>query len=88
MGTLISAALLTVATHLGGSAVGGVFARFGVFGFGRKFGISRGVLKAGIALRDNRRKRRSKRAAADLQEWLDEHDPQNETGFRDELTTT
>jgi hypothetical protein len=72
------------------SALGGILARFGLFGFGSKLEIARHVLRVGKALRSAFDRDGSEAARTDLQDWLSKHDPRNETGLGQgvvELTT-
>jgi hypothetical protein len=79
MGTLTGILATAAVSHLGGSAIGGILARFGLFGFGEKLKIARHVLRVGKALRSAFDRDGSEAARTDLQDWLTKHDPRNET---------
>ena len=51
MGTIAGIIATAALSHLGGASLGGVLAKFGVLGFGKKLSIARHVLKVGKALR-------------------------------------
>jgi hypothetical protein len=83
MGTLTGILATAAVSHLSGSAIGGILARFGLFGFGSKLKIARHVLRVGKALRAAFDQDDSTAARSQLQDWLAEHDPRNETGLGD-----
>lgn len=78
-GVLATAAL----SHLGGHLAGGVLARFGLLGFGGKLGVARRALKIGKALRRVFDLNPTVKSRDELQRWLQENDPKNETGLGD-----
>ena len=81
MGTLAGILATAAMSHLGGAAVGGVLARFGLFGFGRKLRIARHVLRVGHALRSAFDRDKNQRSRNDLKRWLKQNDPHNESGL-------
>jgi len=82
--TTIAGILATLAvSHLGGSALGGLLARLGFFGFGPKIKIAPHVLKVGKALRTAFNKQPTTQNRTELQRWLKENDPQNELNLGD-----
>jgi hypothetical protein len=81
MGTIAGIIATAALSHLGGASLGGVLAKFGVLGFGKKLSIARHVLKVGKALRDRLDRDRNEEAREDLKAWLKKHDPDNESGF-------
>lgn len=86
MGTLAGILATAAVSHLGGAALGGVLARFGLLGFGRKLRIARHVLKVGKALRSVFDRDGNEAACDDLKRWLAEHDPHNASGLGDGVT--
>ena len=87
MGTLAGILATLAVSHLGGSALGGVLARFGVLGFGRKLRVARHVLRIGKALRSAFDHEPTPKAHEELKRWLVEHDPHNESRLGDGLKT-
>ncbi len=83
MGTLAGILATAALSHLGGAALGGGLARFGLLGFGRKLRIARHVLNVGKALRAAFDRDRGETARDDLKRWLAEHDPTNASGLGD-----
>lgn len=83
MATIAGVIATAALSHLGGHLTGGILARFGLLGFGRKIGIARRVLKVGRALRAVFLGNPTPKAREDLQRWLQEHDPKNETRLGD-----
>jgi hypothetical protein len=81
MGTIAGIIATAALSHLGGASLGGVLAKFGVLGFGKKLSIARHVLKVGKALRDRLDRDSNEEAREDLNTWLKKHDPNNESGF-------
>ena len=87
MGTLAGILGAAALSHLGGAALGGVLARFGLLGFGRKLRIARHVLRIGQALRAAVDHEPTAEACAELNRWLKQHDPHNESRLGDGLET-
>ena len=87
MGTLAGILGAAALSHLGGAALSGVLARFGLLGFGRKLRIARHVLRVGRALRAAVDREPSPQARAELERWLKQHDPRNESRLGDGLAT-
>lgn len=83
MKTLVGILAVAALSHLGGTALGGILARFGLFGFGKKLTIARHALRVGQALRKAFERERSPTAREELKRWLQENDPKNETGLGD-----
>lgn len=84
--TSLAGILATLAvSHLGGSALGALLARIGLWGFGPKLKITRHVLKVGKALRTAFNKQPTTQNRDALQRWLEENDPQNRTGLGNEI---
>jgi len=83
MTTLAGIIATAALSHLGGHLTGGILARFGLLGFGRKIGIARRVLRVGKALRTVFLGNPTPKAREDLQRWLQENDPRNESGLGD-----
>lgn len=81
MTTLFGILSVAAVAHLGGQLTGGVLARFGVLGFGKKLRIARSALKVGKALRTVFDRTPSAKARDDLKQWLQDNDPQNESGL-------
>lgn len=81
MGTLAGILATAAVSHLGGHMVGGVLARLGLFGFGKKLAIARHVLRIGKALRKAFDREPTPKAREELKRWLQEHDPKNESGL-------
>ena len=73
-------------SHLGGATLGGVLAKFGVLGFGKKLTVARHILKVGKALRHRLDRDRNEEARKDLKAWLKNHDPDNESGLGNGIT--
>ena len=86
MGTLAGILATAALSHLGGTFAGGLLARFGLIGFGKKIGIARHVLNVGKALRNVFDHEPTPQARDDLKRWLQEHDPQNRSGLGDGIT--
>lgn len=87
MGTLASILSTLAVSHLGGSALGGALARFGLFGFGHKLRVARHILRIGKALRSAFDHEPTPKAHEELKRWLVEHDPHNESRLGDGLET-
>ncbi|MBT6153665.1 MAG: hypothetical protein HOK71_15240 [Planctomycetaceae bacterium] len=85
MGTLAGILGTAALSHLGGAALGGVLARFGLFGFGGKLRIARHALRVGRALRAAVDHEPTTQARAELARWLQQHDPHNESRLGDSL---
>ena len=84
--TSLAGILATLAvSHLGGSALGALLARFGLLGFGSRLKIARHVLGVGKALRAAFDKEPTKQNREALQRWLEENDPQNRSGLGDAM---
>lgn len=82
MSTIIGILSVFALSHLGGMAGGGILARFGVLGFGKKLGIAKHVLAMGKALRAAvTANPADQQARDDLNDWLQANDPRNETGL-------
>jgi len=81
--TILGMAISFIASHLGGSVIGGVLSRFGVLGFGRKIGIAKHILAVGIALRNAYTKEPNEARRNELKRWLKANDPQNESKLGD-----
>ena len=81
--TIIGILAAFAASHLGGTAIGSLLARFGIGGFGKVLPIARSVYKVGKALRKSYQKDPVAARRAELKRWLQEHDPENESGFGD-----
>jgi len=86
MGTVAGIIATAALSHLGGASLGGVLAKFGVLGFGKKLSIARHVLKVGKALRWRLDHDPSEEARKDLKAWLTKHDPDNESGFGNNIS--
>lgn len=86
MGTIAGIIATAALSHLGGASLGGVLAKIGVLGFGKKLTISRHVLKVGRALRQRLNRDSNDEARKDLKDWLKKHDPDNESGFGNGIT--
>ena len=87
MGTITGILATLAVSHLGGSALGGVLARFGLMGFGRKLRIARHILRIGKALRAAFDHEPTPKAREELKRWLVEHDPHNTSRLGDGLET-
>ncbi|MBL4884378.1 MAG: hypothetical protein JKY95_07570 [Planctomycetaceae bacterium] len=83
MSTITGIIATLVASHLGGSALGGILAKFGLLGFGRKLTIASHILNVGKSLKKSYDKERNHQNRADLKRWLQTHDPQNESKLGD-----
>lgn len=83
MGTVAGILATLAVSHLSGSAAGGLLARFGILGFGRKLKIAGHVLRIGKALRASFKAEQSTQAKNELQRWLQTHDPNNESKLGD-----
>lgn len=83
MSTLAGILATAALSHLGGHIAGGVFARLGIAGFGRKLKVARHVLRVGRALRKAFDFDSTAKSREDLLRRLGENDPRNETGLGD-----
>ncbi len=86
MGTIAGVLATLAVSHLSGSVLGGVLARFGLFGFGSRLKIARHTLRIGKALRAAFKKEPTTQNRIELQRWLKENDPQNKTRLGDGLS--
>ncbi|MCH8830497.1 MAG: hypothetical protein IID45_13050 [Planctomycetes bacterium] len=83
MATLTGILATAALAHLTGHLTGGILARFSLIGFGRKLPLARHVFNVGKALRKLLNRNPTPKAREDLQRWLKENDPNNDSKLGD-----